>query len=54
MVHPMNIALPDANASLRDKLEAIARELETRAGNALYVAAWKVAAKIVRSHKPAE
>jgi hypothetical protein len=48
----MVVATQDANASLRDKLEAIARELETRAGNALYVAAWKVAAKIVRSHKP--
>jgi hypothetical protein len=50
----MVAAAQDANTSLRDKLEAIARELETRAGNPLYVAAWKVAAKIVRSHKPAE
>jgi hypothetical protein len=48
----MVAATQDANTTLRDKLEAIARELETRAGNALYVAAWKVAAKIVRSHKP--
>jgi hypothetical protein len=33
-------------------LEAIARELETRAGNKTYKAAWKIAAKIVRDKKP--
>lgn len=38
--------------AVRDKLELVAKELLNRAGNAPYVKAWRVAAKIVRSHKP--
>lgn len=54
MVHPnMNAtAHPENKAAVREALEAIAKELENRAGNALYRAAWKVAAKIVRARKP--
>lgn len=37
----------------RQALESAARKLEERSSNKLYMAAWKVAAKIVRSMKPA-
>lgn len=40
------------DSAVRDKLEMVARTLETRAGNAPYVKAWRVAAKIIRSNKP--
>jgi uncharacterized membrane-anchored protein len=50
----MNAMAQDNKAAVREALEAVARELEARAGNALYRAAWKVAAKIVRSRKPAD
>lgn len=38
--------------SVRDRLELAARALETRSGNLIYIAAWRVAAKIIRAHKP--
>lgn len=51
----MNIAIQDSTKSaVRAALEAVAQEIEARGGNAIYVKAWKRAAKIVRAHKPAE
>jgi hypothetical protein len=38
--------------SVRERLEAAAKTIETRAGNVLYVKAWRIAAKIVREQKP--
>lgn len=45
---------PDAVASrlIRIYLERVAAELETRAGNAAYKAAWRLAAKVIRANKP--
>lgn len=34
-----------------EKLEEIARKLENHAGNEIYMKAWRVAARIVRSFK---
>lgn len=49
----MNIAIQDdTKSAVRAALEAVAQEIEARGGNAIYVKAWKRAAKIVRSHKP--
>lgn len=48
----MNITAQEDNAAISEALEAAAKELEARAGNAIYRAAWKVAAKIVRARKP--
>jgi hypothetical protein len=42
----------DVDYLVRAALERAACSLENRAGNKLYKAAWKVAAKIIRSHKP--
>ena len=42
----------DVNFLIGSALEKAACALENRAGNKLYKAAWKVAAKIIRSHKP--
>lgn len=36
----------------RQALEAAARRIEAQQGNRLYMLAWKVAARIVRSSKP--
>jgi hypothetical protein len=52
MAAAMSAVPQDDKPTISDALEAVARELETRAGNAVYRAAWKVAAKIVRSRKP--
>jgi hypothetical protein len=48
----MNATAPDKIA-ISEALEAVAVELESRAGNLIYRAAWKVAAKIIRARKPA-
>lgn len=47
----MNVAIQD-NKAISEALEAAACELEARAGNAIYQAAWRVAAKIIRARKP--
>lgn len=47
----MNIAIQEPSA-VREALEAVARELETRAGNVVYMQAWKRAAKIIRARIP--
>ncbi len=51
MVQPMSAVTQGDQASIVEALEGAALELETRAGNSLYRAAWKVAAKIVRARK---
>ena len=35
----------------RDTLEAVAKELEARAGNTTYQAAWRAAARLIRAMK---
>jgi hypothetical protein len=46
----MNLAAQDnPHDAVREALEAAARELETRAGNIIYVQAWKRAAKLIRA-----
>jgi hypothetical protein len=51
----MNIAIEnDIKSAVCAALEALAQELEARRGNAIYMKAWKRAAKIARKHKPAE
>jgi hypothetical protein len=50
--HAMSAAPLDDKTAVSQALEAVAQELEGRAGNALYRAAWKVAAKIIRARKP--
>lgn len=42
----------DTRTTLRLALERVAQGLEARQGNALYMAAWKTAAKFIRSYKP--
>lgn len=42
----------DTRTTLRLALEKIAQGLEAKSGNHLYIAAWKVAAKFIRSYKP--
>jgi hypothetical protein len=42
----------DTRTTLRLALEKIAQGLEAKSGNHLYMAAWKVAAKFIRSYKP--
>lgn len=42
----------DTRTTLRLALEKVAQGLEARQGNALYMAAWKTAAKFIRSYKP--
>jgi hypothetical protein len=42
----------DPRTTLRLALEKVAQGLEARQGNALYMAAWKSAAKFIRSYKP--
>lgn len=42
----------DTRTTLRLALEKIAQGLENRDTNSLYKAAWKAAAKIIRSYKP--
>jgi hypothetical protein len=39
-------------SAVRHALETVAKELDTRKTNSLYRAAWRAAAKIVRSYKP--
>ncbi len=48
----MNLAAQDTKTIVRETLEAAAKALEARSGNRMYRAAWRVAAKIIRSHKP--
>lgn len=49
----MNIAIEDeAHTAVREALEQAAREIETRAGNTLYLQAWKRAAKLIRARIP--
>ncbi len=45
-------AHPDDQDAVREALEAAASDLENRAGNTVYRAAWKVAAKLIRARKP--
>lgn len=52
VMSPMSAVAQDPNHAIREALEAVARELETRSANAIYQQAWKAAAKIIRSHKP--
>ncbi len=42
----------DTRTTMRLALEKVAQGLEARQGNALYMAAWKSAAKFIRSYKP--
>jgi hypothetical protein len=42
----------DVDFLISSALEKAACSLENRAGNSLYKAAWKVAAKVIRSQKP--
>jgi hypothetical protein len=42
----------DTRTTMRLALEKIAQALETKHGNHLYMAAWKTAAKFIRSYKP--
>lgn len=49
----MNLAMHDTpQAAVRAALEAAAIELENRAGNIVYVQAWKRAAKLIRARIP--
>jgi hypothetical protein len=54
----MGESVPDRaildEAAFAQRIEAIAVEIENRAGNYLYCRAWKVAARIVRRHKHAQ
>jgi hypothetical protein len=42
----------DTRTTVRRALEKVAQALETKHGNHLYMAAWKTAAKFIRSYKP--
>lgn len=42
----------DTRTTLRLALEKVAQALEAKDTNSLYRAAWKAAAKIIRSYKP--
>ncbi len=42
----------DTRTTVRLALEKIAQGLEAKHGNHLYMAAWKTAAKFIRSYKP--
>ena len=43
----------EREATYAQRIEEIAVELEQRPGNEIYRKAWKIAARIVRSHKHA-
>lgn len=42
----------DTKTILRRALEMIALDIERKSGNQMYLAAWRIAATIVRSYKP--
>lgn len=42
----------DTRTTVRLALEKVAQGLEAKSGNHLYMAAWKAAAKFIRSYKP--
>jgi len=47
-----SIGRGDVDFLIASALEKAAFELENKAANKVYKAAWRAAAKIIRSHKP--
>jgi hypothetical protein len=52
--HPAPSDVFMIEAAFNTRLESIACEIERRQGNKVYMAAWRVAARIVREHKRSE
>lgn len=47
-----NVVSVCTKAAVREALETAAKEIERRHGNPMYQAAFRIAIRIIRSHKP--